>query len=213
MLLFPLLLTLLLLLLIFFLSFFSIPSLLLNPILLHLLLLCLLPPAVCGGDLRRDSGQIQSPNYPDDYQSNKACVWKITVAEGFSVGLSFQAFEVRVAKSHSSAKPHHVPGPLYFLSIVNFTWKPFWWDILFSASARSRSTTAAATTTWKWGTAARRKASCSADSAVTTNPWRSKAAATNCGSSLFLTVLSTRLDSLPAFSKVGSSPFIQTGKD
>ncbi|XP_075901094.1 bone morphogenetic protein 1-like [Nelusetta ayraudi] len=50
--------------------------------------------AVCGGDLRRDSGQIQSPNYPDDYQSNKACVWKITVAEGFSVGLSFQAFEI-----------------------------------------------------------------------------------------------------------------------
>lgn len=55
--------------------------------------------AVCGGVLRRDSGQIQSPNYPDDYQSNKACVWKITVAEGFSVGLSFQSFEVKSTKS------------------------------------------------------------------------------------------------------------------
>lgn len=44
--------------------------------------------------MRRDSGQIQSPNYPDDYQSNKVCVWKITVEEGFSVGLSFQSFEV-----------------------------------------------------------------------------------------------------------------------
>uniref|UniRef100_A0A3B4A7Y7 Uncharacterized protein n=1 Tax=Periophthalmus magnuspinnatus TaxID=409849 RepID=A0A3B4A7Y7_9GOBI len=39
------------------------------------------------------NGQIQSPNYPDDYQSNKACVWKISVAEGFHVGLSFQSFE------------------------------------------------------------------------------------------------------------------------
>ncbi|XP_033951392.1 bone morphogenetic protein 1-like isoform X1 [Pseudochaenichthys georgianus] len=50
--------------------------------------------AICGGEVKRDSGQIQSPNYPDDYQSNKMCVWKITVAEGFNVGLSFQSFEI-----------------------------------------------------------------------------------------------------------------------
>lgn len=50
--------------------------------------------AICGGEVKRDSGQIQSPNYPDDYQSNKVCVWRITVAEGFDVGLSFQSFEV-----------------------------------------------------------------------------------------------------------------------
>uniref|UniRef100_A0A8D3CQN9 Metalloendopeptidase n=1 Tax=Scophthalmus maximus TaxID=52904 RepID=A0A8D3CQN9_SCOMX len=49
--------------------------------------------AICGGEVKRDSGQIQSPNYPDDYLSNKVCVWKITVAEGFNVGLSFQSFE------------------------------------------------------------------------------------------------------------------------
>ncbi|XP_041825725.1 bone morphogenetic protein 1-like isoform X1 [Melanotaenia boesemani] len=50
--------------------------------------------AMCGGEVKRDSGQIQSPNYPDDYQSNKKCVWKITVAEGFDVGLTFQSFEI-----------------------------------------------------------------------------------------------------------------------
>ncbi|KAK5878925.1 hypothetical protein CesoFtcFv8_024286 [Champsocephalus esox] len=50
--------------------------------------------AICGGEVKRDTGQIQSPNYPDDYQSNKMCVWKITVAEGFNVGLSFQSFEI-----------------------------------------------------------------------------------------------------------------------
>uniref|UniRef100_A0A8C5HBT0 Metalloendopeptidase n=1 Tax=Gouania willdenowi TaxID=441366 RepID=A0A8C5HBT0_GOUWI len=50
--------------------------------------------AICGGDVEQDSGQIQSPNYPDDYQSNKMCVWKITVAKGFDVGLSFQSFEI-----------------------------------------------------------------------------------------------------------------------
>lgn len=64
-------------------------------------------PAVCGGVLRRDSGQIQSPNYPDDYQSNKACVWKITVAEGFSVGLSFQSFEVKSTKSLLNDAANH----------------------------------------------------------------------------------------------------------
>uniref|UniRef100_A0A3B4A878 CUB domain-containing protein n=1 Tax=Periophthalmus magnuspinnatus TaxID=409849 RepID=A0A3B4A878_9GOBI len=50
--------------------------------------------SICGGDVNKDNGQIQSPNYPDDYQSNKACVWKISVAEGFHVGLSFQSFEI-----------------------------------------------------------------------------------------------------------------------
>ncbi|KAM4635166.1 bone morphogenetic protein 1-like isoform 2-T4 [Polymixia lowei] len=50
--------------------------------------------AICGGDVKRDSGQIQSPNYPDDYRPNKVCVWKITVAQDFHVGLSFQSFEI-----------------------------------------------------------------------------------------------------------------------
>ncbi|XP_053307274.1 tolloid-like protein 2 [Spea bombifrons] len=50
--------------------------------------------AICGGEIRKDSGQIQSPNYPDDYRPSKECIWKITVLEGFLVGLSFQAFEI-----------------------------------------------------------------------------------------------------------------------
>uniref|UniRef100_A0A8D3CTI9 Metalloendopeptidase n=1 Tax=Scophthalmus maximus TaxID=52904 RepID=A0A8D3CTI9_SCOMX len=50
--------------------------------------------AICGGEITKDSGQIQSPNYPDDYRPSKECVWRITVTEGYNVGLSFQAFEV-----------------------------------------------------------------------------------------------------------------------
>lgn len=50
--------------------------------------------AICGGEISKDSGQIQSPNYPDDYRPSKECVWRITVSEGYNVGLSFQAFEV-----------------------------------------------------------------------------------------------------------------------
>ncbi|XP_019738362.1 bone morphogenetic protein 1-like isoform X2 [Hippocampus comes] len=55
--------------------------------------------AVCGGEVVRDSGQIQSPNYPDDYHSNKMCVWKVTVAEGYEVGLAFQSFELETHDS------------------------------------------------------------------------------------------------------------------
>uniref|UniRef100_UPI00358F3720 tolloid-like protein 2 isoform X2 n=1 Tax=Myxine glutinosa TaxID=7769 RepID=UPI00358F3720 len=50
--------------------------------------------AVCGGDINKEMGQIQSPNYPDDYRPSKECVWRITVSKGVAVGLSFQAFEI-----------------------------------------------------------------------------------------------------------------------
>ncbi|XP_077592860.1 bone morphogenetic protein 1-like isoform X1 [Stigmatopora nigra] len=61
--------------------------------------------AICGGEVERDSGQIQSPNYPDDYHSNKMCVWKITVAKGYQVGLTFQSFEL---ESHDSCAYDYV---------------------------------------------------------------------------------------------------------
>uniref|UniRef100_A0A8D0G7N5 Metalloendopeptidase n=1 Tax=Sphenodon punctatus TaxID=8508 RepID=A0A8D0G7N5_SPHPU len=50
--------------------------------------------AICGGEVMKDNGHIQSPNYPDDYRPNKMCIWKITVTEGFHVGLTFQSFEI-----------------------------------------------------------------------------------------------------------------------
>nr|XP_057905222.1 bone morphogenetic protein 1-like isoform X1 [Doryrhamphus excisus] len=61
--------------------------------------------AVCGGEVEKDGGQIQSPNYPDDYHPNKMCVWKITVSEGYQVGLSFQSFEL---ESHDSCAYDYV---------------------------------------------------------------------------------------------------------
>lgn len=66
---------------------------------LVLICLSLSSSAICGGEITKDSGQIQSPNYPDDYRPSKECVWRITVSEGYNVGLSFQAFEV----THRSA--------------------------------------------------------------------------------------------------------------
>uniref|UniRef100_A0A452TJ39 Metalloendopeptidase n=1 Tax=Ursus maritimus TaxID=29073 RepID=A0A452TJ39_URSMA len=50
--------------------------------------------AICGGDVKKDNGHIQSPNYPDDYRPSKVCVWRIQVSEGFHVGLTFQSFEI-----------------------------------------------------------------------------------------------------------------------
>ena len=51
--------------------------------------------AVCGGELDMESGQLESPNYPEDYQPNKECIWRVSVSVGFQVALKFQSFEVR----------------------------------------------------------------------------------------------------------------------
>lgn len=52
--------------------------------------------AVCGGDvfIDEESGRLESPNYPDDYQPNKECIWRITAPENYQVALKFQSFEV-----------------------------------------------------------------------------------------------------------------------
>uniref|UniRef100_A0A8C4QUT2 Metalloendopeptidase n=1 Tax=Eptatretus burgeri TaxID=7764 RepID=A0A8C4QUT2_EPTBU len=50
--------------------------------------------AICGGVIKKSSGTIQSPNYPDDYQPSKECIWVVRVSSEYSVGLVFQSFEV-----------------------------------------------------------------------------------------------------------------------
>ena len=40
------------------------------------------------------SGQLQSPNYPNNYPNNKGCHWIITAPFGFTIALDFQTFEV-----------------------------------------------------------------------------------------------------------------------
>jgi tolkin protein len=50
--------------------------------------------AVCGGHLTMDEGHLESPNYPEDYQANKECVWILSVSESYQVALKFESFEV-----------------------------------------------------------------------------------------------------------------------
>ncbi|XP_071440384.1 protein tolkin [Hetaerina americana] len=50
--------------------------------------------AVCGGELDMENGHLESPNYPEDYQPGKECVWKITVPLEYQVALKFQSFEI-----------------------------------------------------------------------------------------------------------------------
>lgn len=50
--------------------------------------------SLCGGDIRAEKGFITSPNYPDEYQLNKTCEWKITVDEHYRVALQIQSFEL-----------------------------------------------------------------------------------------------------------------------
>ncbi|KAK7793278.1 hypothetical protein R5R35_006776 [Gryllus longicercus] len=51
--------------------------------------------AVCGGRLEfKTSGHLESPNFPEDYQPGKECVWRISVPLDYQVALKFQSFEV-----------------------------------------------------------------------------------------------------------------------
>ena len=55
---------------------------------------------MCGGELTTEDGHLESPNYPDDYQPSKECVWKITVPADHTVALKFQSFEVMIKRRH-----------------------------------------------------------------------------------------------------------------
>ncbi|CAG0913992.1 unnamed protein product, partial [Notodromas monacha] len=50
--------------------------------------------AICGGDLEVEHGHLESPNYPDTYQENKECIWRITVPKEYQVVLRFQTFQI-----------------------------------------------------------------------------------------------------------------------
>ncbi|KAM3936824.1 tolloid-like protein 1 [Leptodactylus fuscus] len=50
--------------------------------------------AICGGEIRKDFGQIQSPDYPEEYPPSVECIWKIIVPENHNVGLIFQTFQI-----------------------------------------------------------------------------------------------------------------------
>uniref|UniRef100_A0A8C7A696 NADH-cytochrome b5 reductase-like n=1 Tax=Nothoprocta perdicaria TaxID=30464 RepID=A0A8C7A696_NOTPE len=49
---------------------------------------------VCGGELTALSGEITSPDYPENYPNNAECRWSIRAAAGTSVRLVFADFQV-----------------------------------------------------------------------------------------------------------------------
>lgn len=42
-------------------------------------------PVPCGGVLTKRKGTILSPGYPEPYDNNLNCIWKITVPEGAGI--------------------------------------------------------------------------------------------------------------------------------
>ena len=43
-----------------------------------------------------ESGQLKSPEFPNNYPNDKTCYWTITVPFGFSLTLNFETFEVSI---------------------------------------------------------------------------------------------------------------------
>ena len=41
-----------------------------------------------------NAGHLESPNYPEEYQNDNTCVWRLSVPENLQIVLKFQSFEV-----------------------------------------------------------------------------------------------------------------------
>ncbi|XP_067326675.1 cubilin [Anolis sagrei] len=50
---------------------------------------------VCGGVQQGESGIISSPNYPQPYNSSSLCSWLLIAPEGYTINLTFVAFEIQ----------------------------------------------------------------------------------------------------------------------
>nr|XP_023646366.1 cubilin [Paramormyrops kingsleyae] len=62
-------------------------------------------PGGCGGIFNAPSGEIHSPNFPNNYPNNVDCSWVISVDQGHRVLLNFTVLEV---ESHSSCEWDYV---------------------------------------------------------------------------------------------------------
>ena len=71
--------------------------------------------ANCGGNLNMASGQVKSPNHPNNYGNRQECVWTITVPAGSQVELKFSAFNVSVISYNQRNKSAVI---LYRLSTI-----------------------------------------------------------------------------------------------
>ncbi|KAF3852521.1 hypothetical protein F7725_005876 [Dissostichus mawsoni] len=53
--------------------------------------------APCGGSFNTAQGEINSPNWPNDYQAQSVCTWRITIPAVKSVHIGFTHFELQAA--------------------------------------------------------------------------------------------------------------------
>uniref|UniRef100_A0A8C4GTC4 Zgc:154142 n=1 Tax=Dicentrarchus labrax TaxID=13489 RepID=A0A8C4GTC4_DICLA len=51
--------------------------------------------APCGGSFSTNQGEITSPNWPNDYQAQSVCTWRITIPSAKSVHIVFTHFELQ----------------------------------------------------------------------------------------------------------------------
>ena len=59
----------------------------------------------CGSRfLTGDFGELQSPNFPENYPNNAECNWEITVPEGKKIALKFLSFRVSILEKVTITK-------------------------------------------------------------------------------------------------------------
>lgn len=52
-------------------------------------------PAPCGGSFSSSQGELRSPNWPNDYQAQSVCTWRIDIPSAKSIHVAFTHFEMQ----------------------------------------------------------------------------------------------------------------------
>lgn len=53
-------------------------------------------PGTCGGNLEAETGEITSPNYPNNYPENSDCTWTVSIPEG-TIVLNLDLFSLEAS--------------------------------------------------------------------------------------------------------------------
>lgn len=62
----------------------------------------------CNISILRDSGVIESPNFPNDYPNNLDCVWTIVVSKGNKINLQFSHFYLENDNQYHNETNEHI---------------------------------------------------------------------------------------------------------
>ena len=77
-----------------------------------------------GESINASSGHISSPNFPNNYDSNKNCIWNITVPDGKIIKLTFLNFTLVAGENEDCAGAAADSARVFITNVASHGGKP-----------------------------------------------------------------------------------------